>query len=169
MFWKSMLNTNDGVINALLSIIGLPRQMFLTSPHLALISIVVVCIWKGWGWYMVIFASALNEISPELYESANLDGANAWNQFWFITLPMLRRAMLFVIIMSTMNTIKIFTPVMVMTGGGPRNSTEVIVHYIWSAAFRNNSFGTASAMSVMLFFIILLITLIQYRLMNSEE
>ena len=169
MFWKNMLNTNFGVINAMLARLGLARVGFLTDSNVAIWSVVLVSIWKSWGWYMVIFLSAINEVPLELYESASLDGADSWQQFWRITLPCIRNAILFVIIISTMNTIKLFTPIKVLTDGGPNNATRVIVHYIWTAAFRSGDFGYAAAMAVILFFIILLISVIQYRLLNTKE
>ena len=168
MFWKNMLNTNFGVINGLLGILGISRIGFLTDPSIALWSVVLVSIWKSWGWYMVIFISGINEVPLALYESASLDGANDWQQFRYITLPGIRNAMMFVIIISTMNTIKLFTPIKVLTDGGPNNATRVIVHYIWSTAFQNNDFGYAAAMAVVLFGIMLIISLLQYKVLDNR-
>ncbi len=169
MFWKNMLNTNFGVVNTFLSQLGLGRVGFLTDSKVAIWSVVLVSIWKSWGWYMVIFLSAINEVPRELYESSSLDGADSWQQFRFITLPCIRRAILFVIIISTMNTIKLFTPIKVLTDGGPNNATRVIVHYIWGTAFRSGDFGYASAMAVVLFAVILVISVVQYKLLDSKE
>jgi ABC-type sugar transport system permease subunit len=169
MFWKEMLNTNSGLINGILAYLNLPQQRFLTDPQMAKFSVAMVSLWRGWGWYLIIFIAALTQVPKELYESGSIDGTNAWQKFYYITLPMIRRSMLFVIIISTMNCIKLFTPIMVMTNGGPADSTRTIVHYIWSTAFRSNDFGYAGAMSVMLFFIIMMISFIQYHFMKNED
>lgn len=169
MVWKNMLNTEFGVVNMILRAVGLAPQGFLTTATLSKPSIAFVSIWKGWPWYMVIFTSGLNNIDKELYEAATIDGANAWQRFCRITLPLLKNTTLFVIIISTMNNIKIFTPVMVMTSGGPMDSSRVIIHYIWTTAFRMSDFGMASAMSVVLFVIMLTISLIQYRVLSSKN
>lgn len=169
MFWKEMLNTNFGMVNQVLGMFGLPQQKFLTDPDMARWSVAMISIWKSWGWYMVIFIAALTQVPQELYDSGNIDGTNAWQRFWHITLPMIRRAMLFVIIISTMNCIKLFTPIMVMTDGGPANATKTIVHYIYTTAFRMGNFGNAAAMAIMLFAVILCISFIQYRLLKKED
>lgn len=169
MFWKEMLNTNFGVMNEWLSGLGLPRQQFLTDPDTARFSIAMISIWKSFGWYLIIFVAALTQIPKTLYDAGNIDGTNAWQRFWHITLPLIRKTMLFVVIISTMNCIKLFTPIMVMTDGGPANSTKTIVHYIYTMAFRMGNFGNAAAMAIMLFFIILCISFIQFRLMKEEE
>ncbi|WP_186445580.1 carbohydrate ABC transporter permease [Paenibacillus cremeus] len=169
MFWKEMLNTNSGVINGMLAVLHLPPLSFLTDPQMAKLSIAMVSMWRGWGWYLVIFIAALTQVPKELYESGSIDGTNAWQKFYYITLPMIRRSMLFVIIVSTMNCIKLFTPIMVMTNGGPADSTRTIVHYIWSMAFRSGDFGYAGAMAVILFFIIMFISFVQYQFMKNED
>lgn len=169
MFWKNMLNTNFGIINGILAQMGLERIGFLTDSSVALWSVVLVSIWKSWGWYMVIFISAINEVPGALYESASLDGANAWQQFRYITMPCIRNSMMFVIIISTMNTIKLFTPIKVLTDGGPNDATRVIVHYIWSTAFQGNDYGYAAAMAVVLFVIMLAISVFQYKVMDKKE
>jgi ABC-type sugar transport system permease subunit len=169
MFWKDMLNTNSGLINGLLAYVNLPQISFLTDPDMAKLSVAMVSMWRGWGWYLVIFIAALTQVPKELYESGSIDGTNAWQRFYYITLPMIRRSMLFVIIVSTMNCIKLFTPIMVMTNGGPADSTRTIVHYIWSTAFRSNDFGYAGAMAVILFVIIMMISFLQYYFMKNED
>jgi multiple sugar transport system permease protein len=168
-FWKQMMNTDFGVINQILRSSRFNAIPFLTSVNLSKPSIAFVAIWKSWAWYMLIFMSALNGISAELYEAASIDGANSAQRFFSITLPMLRNTFLFVIIISTMNCIKLFTPIMVMTDGGPANSSRVIVHYIWSTAFMYNDYGSAAAMSVILFGTILIISVIQFRVINSRD
>jgi len=169
MFWKIMLNTNFGVVNGILSLLGMPRIPFLTNPGWARVSVMAVSIWKSWGWYMVLFMTALHAVPVSLYESAGIDGANALQQFFHISMPMIRRTFLFVIIISTMNTIKLFTPIMVMTDGGPADGTRVIVHYIWSTAFRMGNIGLASSMAMVLFLIMLVISLVQYLTLDRDR
>jgi multiple sugar transport system permease protein len=168
-FWKQLMNTEFGAINQTMRLLNLPSTPFLTSIVLSKPSIAFVAIWKSWAWYMLIFMSALNAISQELYEAAAIDGASPLQRFGYITMPMLRNTFLFVIIISTMNCIKLFTPIMVMTDGGPANSSRVIVHYIWSTAFMYNDYGSASAMSVVLFATVLVISLIQFRVIENKE
>lgn len=169
LVWKNLLNTDFGAVNAILRYFGIAPKGFLTTIALSKPSIAFVSIWKSWPWYMIIFTSALHEIPEELYESATIDGANAMQKLLRITMPMLRNTFVFVIIISTMNNIKAFTPVMVMTDGGPVDSSRTIVHYIWSTAFRMNNFGAATAMSVVLFVIMLIISLIQYRALQGGK
>jgi multiple sugar transport system permease protein len=168
-FWKQLMNTEFGAINQNLRMINMRPIPFLTTVTLSKPSIAFVAIWKSWAWYMLIFMSALNAISHELYEAASIDGANPWQRFIFITIPMLRNTFLFVIIISTMNCIKLFTPIMVMTDGGPANSSRVIVHYIWSTAFMYNDYGSAAAMSVILFATVLMISVIQFRVIENKN
>jgi multiple sugar transport system permease protein len=168
-FWKQLMNTEFGAINQTLHLLNLPSFPFLTNVKFSKPSIAFVAIWKSWAWYMLIFMSALNAISQELYEAASIDGANPAQRFYYITIPMLRNTFLFVIIISTMNCIKLFTPIMVMTDGGPANSSRVIVHYIWSTAFMYNDYGSAAAMSVILFATVLVISIVQFRVIDDKN
>lgn len=168
-FWKNMMNTEFGTINQILGTLGIKAIPFLSNKNLSKGSIAAVAIWKSWAWYMVIFMTAIESIPESLYEAASIDGANASQRFRYITLPQLRKTFLFVIIISTMNCIKLFTPIMVMTDGGPADSSRVIVHYIWTTAFMYNDYGSAAAMSVILFAIVLLISIIQFKVIDQKE
>lgn len=147
----------------MLSFLHIPTQQFLIDPNQAMISVIVMCIWKSWGWYMVIFLSGLQDIPNELYESSYLDGASAFRRFFSITLPLLKRTTYFVVIMTMIDSFKIFTPIYIMTGGGPLGSTDTLVHYIWNTAFRMNEMGSATAMSICLFVVVFLLTLAQMK------
>jgi ABC-type sugar transport system permease subunit len=164
--WKLMYNT-QGIINGFLGTVSLSPQPFLTSVDQALLSLVAMSVWKDVGFYMLIFLAGLQAIPLELYESAAIDGASRVQGFIRITLPLLRRPAVFVIVVGTISAFKVFTPVYLMTDGGPADSTMVIVFYIFRSAFRYFQMGYASAMSVVLLLIVVVLTLIQFRLLRT--
>lgn len=163
IFWKMIYDPNYGLANSVLSFLHIPQQQFLVDPNQAMISVIIMCIWKSWGWYMVIFLSGLQDIPKELYESSYLDGASAFRRFFSITLPLLKRTTYFVLIMTMIDSFKIFTPIYIMTSGGPLGSTDTLVHYIWNTAFRMNEMGSATAMSVCLFIVVFALTIAQMK------
>jgi ABC-type sugar transport system permease subunit len=164
--WKLMYNS-QGFINGFLRTAGLSPQPFLASADQALLSLVAMSVWKDVGFYMLIFLAGLQAIPLELYESAAIDGASKWQSFGRITLPLLRRPSVFVVVVGTISAFKVFTPVYLMTDGGPAESTMVIVFYIFRSAFRYFEMGYASAMSVVLIVIVLVLTLVQFRLLRT--
>ncbi len=167
--WKMLYDQDFGLANSIFSFLNLPEQQFLVNPDQAMICVIFMCIWKSWGWYMVIFLSGLQDIPRELYESSFIDGASPFRRFISITLPLLKRTTLFVLIMTTIDAFKIFTPVYIMTNGGPLGKTDTIVHYIWKTAFRMNEMGYAAAMSICLFLIVFIITILQMRIAKTEN
>jgi len=166
--WKLMFNS-QGFINSFLQTVGLDAQPFLASPGQALLSLVFMGVWKDVGFYMLIFLAGLQAIPMELYESAEIDGATKARRFVWITLPLLRRATVFVIVIGTISAFKVFTPVYLMTDGGPADSTTAIVFYIFRSAFRYFQMGYASAMSFILLGIVLILTVVQFRLLRPSE
>jgi multiple sugar transport system permease protein len=166
--WKLMFNS-QGFINSFLQTVGLGAQPFLASPGQALLSLVFMGVWKDVGFYMLIFLAGLQAIPMELYESAEIDGATKARRFVWITLPLLRRATVFVIVIGPISAFKVFTPVYLMTDGGPADSTTVIVFYIFRSAFRYFQMGYASAMSFILLGIVLILTVVQFRLLRPSE
>lgn len=164
--WKLLYNS-QGFINAFLRTVGLPAQPFLSSEGQALLSLVAMGVWKDVGFYMLIFLAGVQSIPADLYESASIDGASPWEAFVRITLPLLRRPTVFVLVVGTIAAFKVFTPVYLMTDGGPAESTMVIVFYIFRTAFRYFQMGYASAMSVILLGIVLVLTLVQFRLLRT--
>ncbi len=166
--WKLMFNS-QGFINSFLQTVGLGAQPFLASPGQALLSLVFMGVWKDVGFYMLIFLAGLQAIPMELYESAEIDGATKVRRFVWITLPLLRRATVFVIVIGTISAFKVFTPVYLMTDGGPADSTTAIVFYIFRSAFRYFQMGYASAMSFILLGIVLILTVVQFRLLRPSE
>lgn len=162
-----VLEPNTGMLNQLLGAIGLPTARWLASEDTALGTIIGVSVWQNFGYFMVIILGGLQHINASLYEAAQIDGANAIRKFFAVTLPGLSPVMFFCFTMSIINAFKVFDLVYVMTGGsnggGPVGSTRVVVMDIYQNAFQRFRFGYAAAQSVVLLFIILAITLWQYR------
>lgn len=168
--WRGLYSADYGLINEVISAIGFKKQDFLDSPEQALMSLIITCIWKTWPFFMMILLAGLKEISPNLYESADIDGAGKIRQFFALTLPMMKRSILFVLVITTMDSVvKVFVPVFVMTSGGPRGSTDMLVHHTWRTAFRLGKFGEASAMAVVLFLFVLMINLLQLKFGENDE
>lgn len=166
--WLIMYNPSSGLINSILMRLGLPRQPFLTSSVQAMPAVIVMCIWKSVGFSMVIFLAGLQGIPQEFYEAVQIDGAGKWQSFRYITLPLLKRTTLFILVITTMDALKIFSPMYVMTGGGPRHATMGIVFYIWKIAFSYMKMGYASALAFVLFALILILTLLQFRFLGTR-
>ena len=166
--WKIMYHTENGLINSVLRTAALPSIPWLTSPDVALWSIVILGLWKEVGFSMLVLLGGLHSIPRDYYEAAAIDGATGGRSFWHITLPLLRRAMLFVVVLSTINAFKLFTPVYVMTDGGPSDSTQTMVFYIFQSVFRYFKMGYASALSFLLLILVLILAAIQFRLFRSD-
>ena len=161
-----------GVFNKILISIGLPQQKFLFSQTQALPSILAPTIWADVGFQLIIFLAGLKGISRQYYEAAEIDGADNWDQLRYITIPLLKPTIVFLVITGTIRYLRIFTQVLNMSyqgEGGPLNSTKPLVLYIYHSAFQQFDMGYAAAMTVILFLIILLITLIQLKVMKSED
>ncbi|MBT5871897.1 MAG: extracellular solute-binding protein [Candidatus Latescibacteria bacterium] len=169
IIWKLLYNVDAGIINGLLTQLGLPKQLFLASTSQAMPAIMAMSVWKSCGFFMLIFLAGLQAIPDQLYEAAIVDGASRWQRFRHVTLPMLNQSMLFVLVITSIDAMKLFAPIFVMTNGGPLNSTNVVVYYIYKAMFLFLKVGYASAMAFVLFGIILLLTLVQMRLLKRES
>ncbi len=168
VIWGFLYNKNYGLINSFLLLLNLPPQEFLSSPDQALGSIVAIAVHQYVGYYTVIFLAGLQGIPEELYEAAKVDGANAWQSFWRITLPLLRPVMLFIVVTNTIGALQVFDIVFATTGGGPANSTNTVVLYMYDTAFKFWRMGRATAMAFILFGVVMLITLIQLRLLRQQ-
>lgn len=166
--FKLIYNKEFGLLNSVLKALHLPVTSFLSDPDTAMNGIIVLGIWKGAGFFMIIFLAGLNNISPDLYEAARVDGASKFQQFFKITLPLLNRTMAFVVIMTTIDAIKLSGLVFVLTNGGPNSSTETVVFYIYKQAFTQMRMGYATAAAFVLFAIVLTISLIQMKLFNKD-
>jgi multiple sugar transport system permease protein len=163
-----MFNRNYGVINNLLVEFGIARQPFLAHPSQALWVIIAIAVYQYVGYYVVIYLAGLQGIPQDYYDAANVDGANPWQRFLFITLPLLRPVTLFVVVTNTIGALQVFDLIFATTGGGPANSTMTVVLYMYNTAFKFSRMGRASAMAFILFAIILVITVIQLRLLRDQ-
>jgi ABC-type sugar transport system permease subunit len=159
--WVMLYNRN-GLFNTILQDIGLPKIGWLSDPHYSLVSIVIASVWQGFGFETVIYLAALQSIPRELYEAAMMDGAGAWAQFRYITLPSLRPVILFVYIIGIIGSYQVFDQVFVMTAGGPVYSTSTIVHYLFTK-FQDLRLGYASAIAYILFAILVVFSYLQMR------
>lgn len=158
----------DGPINAMLAAGGLPQQGFLTSTSQAMPSLMVVVSWVGCGYWMTFLLAGLKDIPTSLYEAARLDGANRWQQLWNITLPMLRRPLLFVLVADTVANFLVFAPVQILTGGGPEETTNLIMSEIFTRTFVYNDDRGGAAATVILVAVVLVVVLIQFRMMRGK-
>jgi multiple sugar transport system permease protein len=166
--WITLLDPNAGVINYLLSLVGLPGVNWLGDPNTAMLAIVLVATWKGAGFSMVIWLAGLQAVPKELHEAAAIDGAGAWQSFRFITLPLLAPTTFFLLITGVIGSFQVFSPVYVMTKGGPLDSTDVVVFRIFQRAFQEFKMGYASAQAWVLFAIIFALTLLQLWYMRRQ-
>jgi multiple sugar transport system permease protein len=164
LVWKWLLNPASGVVNAGLAIVGIEGPGWWTDPAWAMPSIILASAWKDLGFVMVILLAGLQAIPPEYYEAAEVDGAGRRARFRHVTLPLLSPAIFFVLVISLINSFQVFDQVWIMTGGGPAGATSVVVEQIVKNAFSYGQMGYASAMSWVLFAVILAITLVQFRL-----
>jgi multiple sugar transport system permease protein len=163
------LYARNGYLHLLARMVGLdpPPNGFLQSPSTALFSIMAMDIWMASGYYMLLFLGGLQTIPAELYEAARVMGASRWQQFRQITLPMLRPIMLFVIVINSIKSFQVFVEVFVMTKGGPLNSTFTAVYFVYETGLARFEFGYASAAAYVLFVIISISALIQFRLLKT--
>lgn len=166
--WALMMNVNNGVFNSILSVFGIPRQGFFTDPKQALWCIVIMATWKGCGYWMMYLLAGLKGVDVSLVESARLDGAGYFQILFRITLPMIRHAMLFVVVANTSANMLLFAPSKLITEGGPRNSTNVMMYEVYKSAFRNGNMSRAGAITAILLVLIILMVAAQFRMMNRD-
>lgn len=166
--WR-WLYADDGLLNWLLSLFHLPKVGWLVSPDIALYSVMIVVVWKGMAYYMMMYLAHLQSLSQELYEAAEIDGANVWQKHWNVTLPHLRPTMVMVGIISTIGSLKVFTEIYVMTRGGPVGATKTLVYYIYERAFENLDLGIASAAGIILMLILLVFSILEMKLSPKDD
>jgi multiple sugar transport system permease protein len=167
--WMIILDTNAGLLNAMLSKLNIPIIPWLTSMPWAWVSIVAATLWWTIGFNMIIFINALNQVPEDYYEAASLDGASAWQKFTNITLPTIKPVMLFVMITSTIASFNVYAQPFLMTRGGPGDSTKVLLMNVLDQAFKMKEVGSASAMAIVMAFIIIVISVIQYRVTYARK
>ena len=170
MIWARLFTYRpEGPMNYLLGLVGIPPQEFLVNVHQAMPVVAAMSIWAGFGYTMIIWLSGLQSVPRELYEAARVDGARRWQLHWHITLPLLRPTAAFILITATIGALQVFSEIYVMTGGGPAGSTSTIVWFLYSQSFQFGRLGYGSAISILIFAIILIITLIQMRVLRVSE
>ncbi len=169
ILWTYLYNPNNGLINSILNSFKIPSQPFLTSVSQAMNSIIVMSAWQAAGYYMMIFLAGLQEISNDLYEAAEMDGANEIHKFLYVTLPSLSNVLRFVILMTTVQAFKLFTQPFIMTNGGPQDSTKTVVQFIYEQGFQYRNIGYSSAISVIFFIFVLLISMILRKIIFTKE
>lgn len=168
VLWDLMYS-RDGLINGLLANLSIPAQPWLNSPGEAMPAIILMSVWQGVGYQMILFLSGLQDIPPDLYESARIDGASPLQQFLYITVPALRNTFVFVIVVTTVFAFKLFTQVYVMTGGGPFDATRTLILDIYEYAFVYSRAGYASALATVFFAIVLAVQALQRWLIREER
>jgi len=167
--WRYMYDPNFGFANVVLKWLGIGPQTWLYDPNLAMVSVILVALWKGLGYDIIIYLAGLQGIPRMYYEAASIDGANAWQKFWKITWPLLSPVTYFILIMSIINSFKVFGQIHVLTpDGGPLKSTEVMVLYIYRQAFQEYRFGRAAAAAFILFGAVTLITQFQRKVIEPR-
>lgn len=169
--WNWLYAPQEGLINQALALLGLPSQPFLTRPSQALQAITVVAVWQGLGFSVIIFLAGLQQIPEIYYEAARIDGANGWQLFWRITLPLLNPVIVYLSVLSTISFLRLFVLVQNMSPrgtGGPLNSTTTVVLEVYKEGFASFNMGYAAALTVVLFVIILIITVVQLRLLTRR-
>jgi multiple sugar transport system permease protein len=167
LLWQWLYHPEYGLLNYLLALVGLPPSRWLDDPSTALPAIMVVSVWRGLGFNMVILLAGLQSIPQELYDAAAIDGASAPASFRHVTIPMLTPTIFFVAVLSVISSFQVFDQTYVMTKGGPLNATTTIVFYIFRQAFEWFHMGYASALGYVLFAVILAFTLLQFRIQKS--
>jgi multiple sugar transport system permease protein len=169
IIWAMMYQSQNGLFQAVLVSLGFKKMAFVSDPRYALAAVSVMMIWKDIGFSFIIFVAGLKGISETYYEAAIVDGANRWQSFWNITIPMLRPVLMFVIVTQTIFSFQVFVPAYQMTKGGPLDSTKVIVYYIYQQGFNFQDMGYASALSMVTLVLLLLVSWVQMRFLRSDD
>lgn len=161
-------NANTGLINALLTSLGMAPIDFLNNPKTAMNAIIFMSAWQGAGYQMMIFLAGLNGIPQEQYEAASVDGAGKWAQFRYVTLPGLSNTIKYVLMITIIQAMKLFTQPYIMTKGGPQNKTKTLVYYIYEQGFQKGNFGYACAAAAVFFILVVIISLVVKKLTKTN-
>lgn len=167
LMWRNILDSNTGILNAVLSHLGLPQQQWLTTAPLA--TLVGITVWQEAGYVMLLFLAGLQSIDSQLYEAARIDGASVWQRFWRITLPMLAPTSMFVVLVGMIGSLQQFGLPYIVTNGGPGNETSLYVYQVYRETFTSGNLGYASAMSFVLLAVIVTLSLLQLRVGRRKE
>jgi multiple sugar transport system permease protein len=164
LIWSFLMHTDAGIVNYYLGLLGVDRIPWLRSSTWSPIAIVITDVWKNLGFNVLVFLGGLQSISHDFYEAAEVDGANPWQRFRKITLPLLSPTLLFLIVIDLINAFQIFAQPFILTEGGPGDATRTVVMYIYEQGFRFFNMGYASTIALSLFVVILILTVLQFRL-----
>jgi len=168
LVWGIAFRPDDGIFNAVLAVVGVAKQPFLTSPDQALPSIMLLASWAGVGYWMIFLIAGLQDIPPEYAEAAAVDGAGWWRTFRQITLPLLRRPLAFVLVADTVANFLLFAPVQVLTRGGPREATNLLMFEVYRQAYTFGDLALASAEVVVVVVVMVAVVFVQFRLLRSD-
>lgn len=168
LLWKNILDPKLGIVNVFLAELGFAKQEFFANPDLALQTISFIILWQGISFQMLIIMAALQEIPSSLYEAADIEGANAWQKFRYITVPSIKDQLVFVLIVVTTGTFKIIIEPLVLTNGGPQGSTSSILLYMFEQGTRYRQIGYSSAITVVFALLLILIAFVQRKLVKEE-
>ena len=163
-----LMDSRNGLFNIVLTAFGFEKFPFLADPKTALFSLSIVSVWKGLGYYVLLIMAALQNIPTSVYEAAEIDDTPKLKVFWKITLPMISPTILFTSVVAVIASFKVFDSISIMTGGGPLNSTNTLVYYIYDYAFRFGKPGQACAAGVILLFIVCVITVLQFQVSKKK-
>jgi ABC-type sugar transport system permease subunit len=171
LVWSKLYSPNEGPLNQIIGWFGFDRQLWLSSPDTALASIVLLNVWQQVGYFTVLVIAGLTQIPTSLYEAARIDGANPVQSFFGVTLPLLRRTLLFSAVIAVINAVQVFEPVALITQGGPANSTNVLTYYIRRVGIERAQGGLGSAMAVMLMLalIVVIVALFAFARRGDED
>jgi multiple sugar transport system permease protein/sn-glycerol 3-phosphate transport system permease protein len=163
MLWVWIFNPGIGLFNYYSSFLGVPRIEWLYDRHWALPAIIIMSVWKNFGYFMLIYLAALQGIPADLYEAADIEGAGAWRRFWGITFPLLTPASLFVFVVAIISSFQVFDQVFVMTQGGPADQTNVLTFYIYQNAFRFWDIGMGATLTTIFVCLLLVLIVVVFR------
>ena len=169
LLWDIMLNPEVGIVNSLLMTAGIAPQPFMTDSSQSLASIIAIASWRGVGYWALFFLAGLQEVPAAPYEASSIDGASRWQQFRHITYPMMKRTLTFVTVSVTVANMFLFAPMYILTNGGPRQSTNVLMLESYNSAFLYSDMGRASAIVVLLLLVTLLVIAVQFRLLRAKH
>lgn len=169
LIWKLIYDEKFGMLNQILGKFGVEPISWLSSQDWALVAVAIVSVWLHTGFYMIIFLAGLQDIPRDIYEAAIIDGANRWQSFWHITLPNLRHTSTFVLIISVIGSFQVFDLIKLMTNGGPAKASMLSVQHIYETSFVLYDMGYASALSLCLFTIIMIFTILQMKLLKINK
>lgn len=164
LVWRWLYLPDIGLINNVLALVGIDGPAWLTSPRWAMPALIIMSVWKTFGYNMVLFLAGLQNIPDHLYEAAMIDGASRWQRFWHVTLPLLSPTTFFVVIISIISSFQVFDQALVMTNGGPGTATTTLVLYIYQVGFQSFHMGYAATIAWILFAAIFVFTVVQFRL-----